>query len=73
MDASIIVCTYNRSESLKTTLACLSRLNTPEDQQWEVIIVDNNSNDNTRQLVESESKINDFLRYEFESRQATRS
>lgn len=69
MDASIIVCTYNRSGSLKRTLDCLSRLNTPEDLQWEVVIVDNNSIDDTRQLVESERKRLDFLRYEFESQQ----
>lgn len=52
MDASIIVCTYNRAESLRETLTALRALRTNPDRQWEVIVVDNNSKDHTRRVVE---------------------
>ena len=47
MDASIVVCTYNRAESLKDTLAALARLGAPPTRTWEVVVVDNNSRDRT--------------------------
>ncbi|MDP3585363.1 MAG: glycosyltransferase [Thiobacillus sp.] len=69
MDASIIVCTYNRAESLKGTLAALARLESPPTRTWEVVVVDNNSRDHTRQVVEAVQKIWPHLRYEFEPAQ----
>lgn len=69
MDASIIVCTYNRAESLKDTLAALNRLEALPTRTWEVIVVDNNSRDQTRQVVEAAQQTWPRLRYVFESAQ----
>lgn len=49
MKYSIVIATYNRAADLRDTLASLSRL-TP-DGPWEVIVVDNNSPDDTRDVV----------------------
>lgn len=69
MDASIVVCTYNRAESLKDTLAALARLEAPPTRPWEVIVVDNNSRDHTRQVVEAMQQTWTRLRYVFEPEQ----
>ncbi len=69
MDASIIVCTYNRAESLKDTLAALAALKNAPDLQWEVLVVDNNSRDHTRQVVEAAQRDWPRLRYLFEPAQ----
>lgn len=52
MDASVIVCTYNRCESLADTLAAIANLRVPDGFQWELIVVDNNSRDATKSTVE---------------------
>lgn len=69
MDASIIVCTYNRAESLKDTLAALARLEAPPTLTWEVVVIDNNSRDHTRHVVEAVQQTWPRLRYEFEPAQ----
>lgn len=69
MDASIIVCTYNRAESLKDTLAALACLESPLTRTWEVVVVDNNSRDHTRQVVETVQQTWPRLRYVFEAAQ----
>jgi glucosyl-dolichyl phosphate glucuronosyltransferase len=46
---SVIIATYNRSEELAKTLESLKGLQVAEP--WEVIIVDNNSSDNTHEVV----------------------
>lgn len=69
MDASIVVCTYNRAESLKDTLAALARLEAPPTRTWEVVVVDNNSRDHTRQVVEAAQQAWPRLRYVFEPAQ----
>lgn len=59
---SIIVCCYNSSELLPGTLEKLFKLTVPEDSGAEIIIVDNNSSDNTFSLAQKilESKENKF-------------
>ena len=52
-DVSIVVCTYNRASSLRRTLAALTAQITPPDLIWELVIVDNNSTDTTRQVVQA--------------------
>ncbi len=47
----IVVCTYNRSEDLIDTLKSLTEMIVPKDIIWEVIIVDNNSTDVTKAVV----------------------
>ena len=69
MDASIIVCTYNRAESLRDTLRALRAQQVPGARQWEVIVVDNNSKDHTRKLVGEAQREWPLLRYEFEQAQ----
>jgi glucosyl-dolichyl phosphate glucuronosyltransferase len=49
MKFSVIIATYNRAEELVKTLESLKGLESAEP--WEVIIVDNNSSDNTRDVV----------------------
>lgn len=65
MDASIIICTYNRAASLQDTLDALRALSVPSSRQWEVIVVDNNSKDNTRQAIGEVQRDWPLLRYEF--------
>ncbi|MFP5380859.1 MAG: glycosyltransferase [Gammaproteobacteria bacterium] len=69
MDASIIVCTYNRVASLQDTLAALAALQAPADLDWEVLVVDNNSHDATRSVVETLQHDWPRLRYVFEPAQ----
>jgi glycosyltransferase involved in cell wall biosynthesis len=69
MDASIIICTYNRAESLRDTLRAIKAQQTPTSRTWEVIVVDNNSKDHTREVVEAFQKDWGRLRYEFEGKQ----
>ncbi|MFP5221213.1 MAG: glycosyltransferase [Acidobacteriota bacterium] len=49
MKVSVIICTYNRADSLGRTLASLAPGNVPND--CEVIVVDNNSSDHTQQVL----------------------
>src|ERR1044072_6930607 len=49
MKFSVIIATYNRAEELVKTLESLKSLESTGP--WEVIIVDNNSSDNTREVV----------------------
>lgn len=69
MDASVVVCTYNRAESLRATLAALRCQKVAHTRRWEVIVVDNNSKDHTRTVVEHCMIDWSNLRYEFESQQ----
>lgn len=69
VDASVIVCTYNREESLRDTLAALRKQRIPPERTWEVIVVDNNSRDGTNRAVIELQKDWPNLRYEFEAAQ----
>jgi glucosyl-dolichyl phosphate glucuronosyltransferase len=65
---SIVIATYKRAALLKDTLESLSHLQ--PDAPWEVIVVDNNSPDDTRQVVESAAPAYPVpLRYAFEPEQ----
>jgi glycosyltransferase involved in cell wall biosynthesis len=52
MNISVILCTYNRCRSLARTLDSLAVQQLPDSVDWEVIVVDNNSKDQTREVVE---------------------
>lgn len=69
MDASIVISTYNRCGLLKEALqALLSQ--TPAHLNFEVLVVDNNSSDDTRSLVQSLAAQNpEKLKYFFEPKQ----
>jgi glycosyltransferase involved in cell wall biosynthesis len=53
MDASIalVVCTFNRARALGRLLSSVLRLHVPADLTWEVVVVDNNSRDQTSEVV----------------------
>lgn len=66
LDCSVIVCTYNRARSLQDTLRALRQLEVPSVIDWEVIVVDNNSKDDTRSVVEAAMAELPRLRYLFQ-------
>ena len=51
MKYSVVIPTYNRSTELERTLSSLSRM--APRSEWEVIVVDNNSRDATRDVTEA--------------------
>src|SRR5713226_1139241 len=53
MDLTVIICTWNRAKSLAVVLNSLEASQVPEGLTWEVLIVDNNSKDETRAVCES--------------------
>lgn len=54
MKFSIVIATYNRARDLRETLGSLATLSTGDP--WEVIVVDNNSTDDTRSVVLEEAR-----------------
>jgi glucosyl-dolichyl phosphate glucuronosyltransferase len=67
LEFSVIIVTHNRAAVLQETLASVARLSCRGT--WEVLVVDNNSSDETKQVVEAQ--IDQFpvpLRYVFEGR-----
>jgi glycosyltransferase involved in cell wall biosynthesis len=48
---SVLICTYNRSHSLATALESLGQTHVPDGLRWEVLVVDNNSTDETAAVV----------------------
>ena len=51
MDLSIIICTYNRAQVLKRTLESIKGLIVPQGLAWEILVVDNNSSDATKEVA----------------------
>lgn len=49
---TVILCTYNRAVALRKALASVAAQNAPSSATWEVLVVDNNSKDQTRAVVE---------------------
>jgi glycosyltransferase involved in cell wall biosynthesis len=67
LDATVVIATCNRSTALKATLQSLLRQQTPEAFTWEALVVDNNSTDDTKAVVESFARASDGrIRYLFE-------
>lgn len=52
MDFTVIVCTYNRCQNLASCLGALARQEGIDGLDWEVLVVDNNSSDDTPGTVE---------------------
>jgi glucosyl-dolichyl phosphate glucuronosyltransferase len=70
IDISVVICTYNRASSLMTTLDSLRKMSVPADLRWELILVDNNSSDNTRAVIEEFGRSSGLeVRYVFEGKQ----
>ncbi len=69
LDATVLIATYNRAALLDETLQSIARLRSAR-RTWEAIVVDNNSRDNTRQVVERHASAFPVpLRYLLETRQ----
>ena len=70
MKISVILCTYNRCQGLAKALTSAAALTLPPPDEWEVLVVDNNSNDRTREVVESFcQRYPGCFRYIFEPKQ----
>lgn len=68
LDATVLIATYNRADLLDETLQYLARMRVSPHLRWEAIVVDNNSTDQTRTVVETHSRTFPVpLRYLFEA------
>ena len=63
---SVIVCTYNRAKLLEKTLQSL--INQNLDGDYEIVVVDNASSDNTRAVVDKIADSSTRIRYIYEER-----
>jgi len=68
---SIIICTWNRAETLRITLKSLNDQLMPDGMNIDVVVVDNNSTDNTKAVFDDALPTWRFgtLRYLFEPQQ----
>jgi glycosyltransferase involved in cell wall biosynthesis len=70
MDISVVLGTYNRAASLRLTLESFSKLTWTPNLSWELLAVDNNSTDSTREVIEKfAGTVNFPVRYIFEKQQ----
>jgi GT2 family glycosyltransferase len=70
MDISVVLATYNRAASLQATLESFSVLRIPPQLNWELLVVDNNSNDGTASVIRSlVERMGPRVRYIFEGQQ----
>ncbi|HEY4901933.1 MAG TPA: glycosyltransferase family A protein [Candidatus Sulfotelmatobacter sp.] len=52
MMITVVLCTYNRCQALAGALESVAASKVPNSVEWEILVVDNNSNDQTRAVVE---------------------
>lgn len=70
MDITVILCTWNRAKMLAIALASIEACVAPPEIQWEVLVVDNNSSDDTRAVCDSfVQRYPGRFRYLFEGQQ----
>ena len=71
MKVEVIICTYNRVEKLKESIQSILDADIPENVTAQLIIVNNNSTDNTENVVKEFSKNNSGIeiKYLFEEKQ----
>jgi glycosyltransferase involved in cell wall biosynthesis len=70
MHITVILCTYNRCQSLARALDSIAVSVVPKTIEWEVLVVDNNSSDQTEAVVKDFShRFRGRFRYLFEPRQ----
>ena len=51
MKITVAICTWNRAELLDRTLGEMIGLRVPEGVEWELLVIDNNSTDDTENVV----------------------
>jgi glycosyltransferase involved in cell wall biosynthesis len=67
---TVILCTYNRAHSLGETIESIVTQTLPQSLEWELLVVDNNSTDETPQVVEGcRRRYPGRIRYLFEPKQ----
>lgn len=69
---SVVICTYNGEHRLPALLERLKAQRVPQWLEWEVLVVDNNSHDQTAQCIYRDQQdwpAHSSLRYVFEPRQ----
>jgi glycosyltransferase involved in cell wall biosynthesis len=67
---TVLICTYNRCESLRKTIESVAAQRFTHPVAWEILVVDNNSNDETRRVVDSfQSEYPERFRYILEPKQ----
>lgn len=66
---TIVICTYNGEKYIRKCIETLLCLNSLEVLTEKILVVDNNSKDNTKQIVEKIIEKNDIVSYEFEPKQ----
>jgi glucosyl-dolichyl phosphate glucuronosyltransferase len=70
MDICVVLCTYNRCESLASALESVAASRLHASISWEVLVVDNNSSDKTREVAQDYiSQYPGRFRYLFEPSQ----
>ena len=70
MEFTVIICTYNRASNLPRCLDALAAQQAVDGREWEVLVVDNNSTDNTPEVVaDLAEKLPIKVRYAHESEQ----
>jgi glucosyl-dolichyl phosphate glucuronosyltransferase len=70
MKITVILCTFNRCQSLSKALESVAAQILPNSSEWEVLVVDNNSSDQTRELaVDYSHRYPGRFRYLFEPQQ----
>jgi glycosyltransferase involved in cell wall biosynthesis len=70
MEFTVIICTYNRAGNLPRCLGALAAQQGVEGREWEALVVDNNSSDNTPEIVaELAKKLPINVRYKREAEQ----
>jgi len=67
---SVLICTYNRGRRLARTLDCFASLPPPTTFEADLVVVDNNSDDDTRDVIREAARQSRLpIRYAFEPRQ----
>jgi glycosyltransferase involved in cell wall biosynthesis len=67
---TVLICTYNRCESLRKTIDSVAAQRFVHPVAWEIVVVDNNSNDETRQVVDRfQAEYPERFRYILEPKQ----
>jgi len=70
MNLSVILCTYNRCQSLLRALESIAASQLPDSVDWQVLIINNNSEDQTHELAEGFCRRHSSrFRYVFEAQQ----
>ena len=69
LDLTVVVCTYNRSNALQILLDGFNNCDKPTLLTWELLIIDNNSPDNTQDLLNISLLKYPYLRFEKEINQ----